>query len=152
MTDLVVQAEWVTIDSYTLGTPAVRVLNFHLLWEGPAVRGDDRKLPGAAGVRARKRRADITPHTLHLFVDGGYTRAGTVNTNPVTGLETNWFDLRTVMDPYATGDSTRTLTLHLPSGSTKTGAVHVEGLSITERHPHWLYADLDLSLPLGALA
>lgn len=151
MSDLVVMTEYATLDSYTIGTRACFATNIHVLWNGPSVRGKDRRLPGAAGVRAYKRRTDITPVTLKLFVDGAWQRDGTANADARVGLQTNWFDLRTITDPYSTGDGTRTLTLHLPSG-TKSAAVHVEHLGITERHQSWLLAELDLTIPLGALA
>lgn len=153
-----------TVPSLTIGsvdfnrgttTQAWKILNLNTLMDGPAIRGSDRLLPGAAGVRARKRRADVTVHSMELIVTGITTSAGVRNADFAAGLWINLKYLRdNVTDPYSTGDGTRSATLYLPDGTTQTASVHCSTLQTqpVDQSSYYVKATFDLSIPAGSFA
>lgn len=153
MPTVVTRSTYLEVNSIPLATPAWDVLNVDVLWNAPDVRGTDRLLPGASGVRARKRRPTVTKVTLEMIIKGARNWENTVYASPAVGLETNVLYLRSnVTDVLASSDSTVVATLHNPSGGTKTGSVHVEGFKVQHISYQVARATLDLSIPGGALA
>lgn len=141
-----------TIDGVMMHCPAFAVLDVAKLWEGPDQRGDDVKIPGRPGVLATPRRADVTPVTLRLVIDGRMDRLGNEWPTPAQGLLENVLWLReNVTDPTYIGDGTRTVSLTSPDGSrTFEGPAHVSMVPGARLGPVARYA-LSLSLPDGAL-
>lgn len=147
------RTEYLEIDGVPLPSDAWDVLSLLPLWHGPQVRGSDRLIPGAAGVKAYRRRATVTVRTLELVIYGHVDEDGNPNVDVRAGLEANVAYLRAnVADPTNVGDGTRTAVLHLPSGATRTADVHVVGFDLGEFGPTSVRATLDLSIPSGALA
>lgn len=147
------RAEYLTIDGVPIPCPAWEAKSLLPLWQGPDVRGSDRRIPGAAGVKPYRRRADVSTRTLELVIYGFEDPDGNPNADVREGLEANVFYFRsTIADPTGAGDGTRTAVLHLPSGATKTGPVHVVSFDLGELGPTSVRATLDLSLPEGALS
>lgn len=127
------------------------------LWMPAAVRGTDIIVPHAPGVLAVRRRATVTPIGLP-FVIGGFADSGGTGITSCDAetimiqLQANVDYLRTnVLDPTNATDGTRSASLELPDGSTRTGAVHVLGLTVSQYAPTEVIATLDLSLPAGVL-
>lgn len=151
---LVNSSEWLDIDGVALQTPAWTLTNLEALWAGPATRGQDRVLPGTVGVRSYRRRATVSRVALALVIFGEWDWTGGHNPNPRTGLEANVAHLRThVTDPTLDNPGTRTATLHLPSGATRSGPVTVEDFTLSgDLGAHHVSAVIDLSIPQGALA
>lgn len=146
------RVEFLTIDGVPLPCPAWEVRSLLPLWQGPALRGGDRLLPGVVGVKPYRRRATVTTKTLELTIYGDVDPDGAPNADVRAGLEANVDYLRAnVADPTNLGDGTRTAVLHLPSGATRTGAVHVLALDLGELGPTSVRATLDLSIPGGVL-
>jgi len=153
MTTVVTRSTYLEINSIPLATPAWDCLNIHVLWQSPAIRGSDRLLPGAVGVRPRRRRVDVTKYTLELVIRGEQNWEGTYYASAATGLETNVYYLRSnVTDVYTSGDGTRSATLHNPAGGTKTGYLHVESFQLEPVSFKTARATIDISIPAGALA
>jgi len=123
------------------------------LWLPAEQRGEDRLIPGAAGVKALQRRNTVTTVSLDLLVAGLADRNGVAATGTyVAQLYTNLAYLRdNVVAPTGTGDGTRSATLTLPSGSTLTEPVHVVGLKTGDMalDGRWVKAVLELSIPSG---
>jgi hypothetical protein len=128
------------------------------LWAGFDVRGDDRVLPSVTGVIAYQRRRTVTRHDLRLIVVGdiiGQTSA--LETDSRVGLEENMEYLReNVIEPVDTSTGTRSASLTMPSGNTRTAEIHV--LSVTtqtyllrECGSIWI-ATLHISIPSGRFA
>lgn len=145
--------EYLEIDGVPLATFAWKVVDLSPLWEGPDVRGGDRLIPGAAGVRAYPRRATVSQRSLPMLVFGAVDQDGAPYPDPREGLETNFEYLRTnVADPTNLGAGTRVAVLHLPSGATRTADVHVEALRPGPLGPSSMRAVLTLSIPGGVLS
>lgn len=139
-----------SIDGVLLNGPAWDLPDLTALWFEFDVRGDDRLLPGSDGVLPYRRRVTVTQHALPMIVTGAVDRFGEPYADAWVGMETNVAYLLTnVVLPTNVGDGTRSATLTLPSGATRTANVHVlrlaKGLVLGGR----LRATLDLSIPNG---
>lgn len=128
------------------------VRNPWVLWHGPAVRGSDRLIPGAAGVRPHRRRATVTKRQLELVIFGDNDIDGDPHTDPQEGLEANVAYIRAnITDPIVAEPGTRTVVVGLPSGATMTGEAHVEELELGAISGTTMLAVITLSIPAGAL-
>jgi hypothetical protein len=151
---LIILDEWLDIDGTPLATPAWHVAagGLYPLLQGPDVRGSDREVP-AGPPRRYPRRAKITRRSVPLVIFGADDLDGNAHPSTAQGLRINIDYLRAnVADPTGVGDGTRTATVHLLGGVTRTGPVHVEGLELGGEDENFVKAVLHLSLPLGALA
>jgi hypothetical protein len=147
-------AEYLDIDGVSLHRDAWWISDLSPLWGSPDVRGADKVIPGASGVRPKKRRANVTQVVLELVVVGEYDRFDAPTAiDPTEQLEANVAYLRAnVMDPTNVGDGTRLATHHLPSGATRSGPVHVIDFEPASRALTEMTFALGLSIPGGALA
>lgn len=145
-----------TINAISLNCPAWDITDLTSLWAEVAQRGEDRRIPGVAGVIAYRRRNDVTEHSLAMVISGDVDSTGAPYANPWVGLETNIAALRTnVVDPTNLTDGTRPAILTMPSGATRTANVHVLGLRLSEAQGvdgvhAYAFAALTVSIPLGA--
>lgn len=145
--------EYVEIDGVPLATPAWTLGNLFVVWAGPATRGEDRVIPGAAGRLPKPRRVDSRPVSLELVIVGDFDWDGTPVTDFREGLWLNVQHLReNVTDPTGVGDGTRTMILHAPDGSTPSGQIHVETFELGGLGPNGLTATIDITIKAGALA
>lgn len=150
-----------SIDDTPMRTHAWYVLDLRPLWMPSAIRGSDKVLPGATGVRAYPRRKTITEVTLSLIITGEADRNGIPPAIGVPGatvayfaqLEANIAYLRAnVIDPnFDNARGTRAITLTMPSGGTRTGDVHIVGMTATSSVLHTMSCDLTISIPGGTL-
>lgn len=147
------------IGTVVLSCPAWDITDLTPLWVETTVRGGDRLIPGAAGVRPFRRRVTVTTHALPMLISGDVDPLGVVNTDAWVGLEENLADLWTnVVAPTNTGDGTRAAILTMPSGATRTANVHVLGLRVgstrgePHRHHAVVRASLQISIPAGRFA
>lgn len=145
--------EYLDIDGVSLHRAAWWITDLAPLWGSPNIRGADRVIPGAAGVRAKRRRATVTAVVLELVVVGEFDDLDAPTAiDPVDQLEANVNYLRAnVMDPTNLGDGTRLATHHLPSGATRAGPVHVVDFEPASRALTEMTFALGLSIPGGAL-
>lgn len=134
-----------------LATPAWECANPMELAKPAQRRGQDRVIPGAAGVRTKRRRTAITRRTLSVVVGGTFKWDGTTHTAPETGLQLNLAHLRTALLP--TDGLTITAIVHKPDGTTISGEIQVEEL---DWEYHNVSADalisIDLTIPGGELS
>lgn len=150
-----------SIDGIPMKTHGWNVLDLRPLWMPASIRGSDKILPGASGVRAYPRRPTVTEISLSMIITG---EANMLGAPPVTGVEhvsqalfiqlqANIAYLRAnVIDPISPStDGTRTAILTMPDGSTRTGAVHVVGLTVNDMKEHIMATTLTLSIPGGTL-
>lgn len=144
-----------TIDGVAMNCPGWRVQNLYLLWSPAAQRGEDRLIPGTAGVLAYQRRATVTRHTLELLITGTADRTGAATTDYFGQLASNLDYLNFyVVKPTGTGDGTRTAVLTMPGGAiTRTEPVHIEGMDLGEPSPdgRFIRATIDISIPSGKI-
>lgn len=127
------------------------------LWVDVEQRGEDRLLPGAAGVIPYRRRVTVTTHDLRLIVTGDVDLNGTATSNSKTGLITNLNYLyANVVAPTGATDGTRAATLTFSGITSRTANIHVLRLE-PERYN---YVDgsavfegtLQISIPAGRFA
>lgn len=127
------------------------------LWADFDVRGQDRLVPSASGVVPYPRRLTVTRHDLRLLIAGDVDQAGTPVADAIAGLEANLEYVRTnVVAPVVSSTGTRSATLTMPSGATRTANIHVLRLQ-TESY---LLSDcealhvgtLQISIPAGRLS
>lgn len=149
----IVGSEYLEIDGVPLSTTAWVVTNDWVLWEPAPLRGDDVVIPGAAGALAQPRRRDADKRSLELSIVGHLNWNNVRQWDVRIGLWGNIDHLRTNLTAVpATADSTRTATLHLPTGATKTASVHVLELRFAGKGPDLAVGQLTLSLPAGQFA
>lgn len=148
MPDVITATEYLEIASTPLATPAWRILDLTPLWSSAAVRGDDRVLPHADGVRPERRRVTVTQVALPMVIWGDKNRENTPYGDIRVGLLTNIEALHTAIVVPTTGDGTRAATWHQATG-TATADVHVLGLAVRALSPRSVRATLQLSIPQG---
>lgn len=151
-----------TIDGVLLHLAgAWNVTDVRELWLPAAVRGSDIIVPHAPGVLATRRRRTVTAIGLPFVVGGFADAEGNLICDAeafdteaiIIQFQQNIDYLRTnVLDPTDVTDGTRSASLDLPDGSTRTGAVHVLGVTVSRFWPTGLECTLDLSLPAGVLS
>lgn len=145
------------IDSIPLMEKRWSVLNLYELWLPPAQRGQDKVMPHAPGIRPYRRRATARERVLEMVIDGRYNEDQELVCAGGTAAAWEGFELHIsylrqyVVDPTNIGNGTRTATLTLPSGATRSGPVHVLDLEIGRVQRGIANATLTLSIPNGAL-
>ncbi len=144
-------------ETLTIGGVSLNVRGFCLvpdltpLLSGSAQRGDDRRVPGTAGVIANRRRRDVTLVNLDLLIFGDNTVAGVPHPNIRTGIYRNLKHLQAnVTNPLATGDGTRTATLTWQGETPVSKPVHVLGsIDTADAGTTMVRGVLRLSFPVG---
>jgi hypothetical protein len=144
---------YLEVNSVPLDTHAWRVLSYGDLFSAPAVRGDDRIMPGAPGRRALRRLVDATVKSLSLHVYGWRDQDGGAIADPLEGLLTHAAYLRANLGlGLTTGDGTVPAVFHRGSLANLTGDVTVLAISdwqnVGGREATFR---LDLSIPAGEL-
>lgn len=146
-------AQHLTIGDVPLSTPAWEVTNIQALMSGPGIRGENRVIPGAAGIRPLRHRPTEKTVTLELVVFGNRDPAGVDHPDPETGLWANWLTLRNQFNDLLLndGDSTTSAVLHY-AGGTLVGDVQVLGYEVGDAiGPTAIYVTLDLNIVGGML-
>lgn len=143
-----------TIGGVAMMCPAWRVDNLIDLWMPAEQRGQDRLIPGSAGVIAYQRRDTVTRRSLRMTIVGDVTRTGTPNADKFEGLQVNIDYLRAnVVAPTGATDGTRSAVLTMPDATTRTESIHVIGMELGEFNPNatWCRAVLTVSIPSGRI-
>jgi len=108
-----------TVDGFSLNTPAWDMYGFQPLWSEVALRGDEVILPTAPGVRSYPSRLDQIDFEMTLYVNGEVDANGVEYPDYWMGLYTNLRTLRAnAFGPVTTGRGTRAAVLTLPDGLT----------------------------------
>lgn len=159
MPPLVNRTEYLEIKDRTntnyipLATPAWRVINLEVLYDGPAVRGENQIIPGVAGTSALPVMAHESTKTLELVIFGGYDNTGAAHTNARLGVRANLLYLVDNLVLPGTSDTSRAAILHMLSGSTRTANVQiVGGLRAGKVGGGNARATLDIRIPAGYFA
>lgn len=148
------QAEYLDIGGIPLCVEgAWEWLDLSPLWQGADKRGSDRLVPGAVGVVPYPRRATVSLRAIEGYIHGFRDYNGVPFADVRDGLEANVAFLQENIEetPATPADGTRVATLHLPSGATKTGDVHVLALRLSAFGPSAARAVWELSIPDGSL-
>jgi len=146
--------EYLIVNGVPLATPAYRIDSLAPLHQGRDLRGEDRLIPGAVGVRARRRRATVTVLTFGLHVYGIFDKDGVAYADARQGLDDNTAYLNANLGAgSATGDGTVPVIWHQPNATELSVNAHVLGPHDPEKmSPTWLHFMLDLSVPSGWFA
>lgn len=147
------QTEYLDIDGIPLAVEgAWEWLDLSPLWQGADKVGDDRRLPRGR-VRSYPRYGSASVRSIEGYIYGFRDVNGNAFANVRTGLEANVSFLQEEIEaqPDPAGDGTRLGTLHMPSGATRSGPVHVIALSLGAFGPSAVRAVWELSIPTGAL-
>ena len=142
------------IDDVPLSTPAWEHLDIQALYSGPAMRGENRVMPGAYGRRALPKRPDETTRTLTIAVFGFQRWDGTANPDPVAGLWENINHLHAfIIDPPATADSTRLAKIVRIDQPDLFARIQVLGFEVDETYsPAAISASMDIAVISGGFA
>lgn len=109
--------------------------NTQLLRGSGAVRGADRLLPGASGIRTYPRRRTVTQYTLPLTLRGEYDQDGVPQADPCEAV-INHLEFLIAQLVTTSGDlvaPVRACTLHHPTtGSPRSGSIRVLEISPRE--------------------
>jgi hypothetical protein len=117
-----------TINSVSLNNVAWDITDLTELWHVVEQRGQDRVLPGAAGVIPYQRYETVTRLDLIILINGSVNQSGTPFSDPIVGLRTNINTLMTgVVNPPGSAGGTRAATLVDGTGS-DSADLHVLGL------------------------
>jgi len=140
-----------TLNGVSMCIGAWCVSNVMCLWEDADQRGTDRIIPGVAGVLSYPRRPTETTKSMSIVIAGAVDHTGTPFSDPFVGLETNFAYLTAnVTQPVATGAGTVPGVLTMPSGATRSAAVHVGPLRIDQQGGPIIVAKFELQIPSGA--
>lgn len=127
------------------------------LWITTEQRGQDRVLPGTAGVIAYRRRETVTRHDLRILVVGDVDQDGTAVADHAQGLAANlaYLEANVIQPAYSVNqiDGTRAATLTIPGLTTRTADIHILGL-VTQRYRlnstgSLFEGTLQISIPAG---
>jgi hypothetical protein len=149
------RTEYATINGVPVPSQIVDCTSLLELWHGADRRGRDRVIPGAAGVRRKRRRRTVTIRSLPLLINGRSDSDGiaVAAADQRAELAANVAYLRAQwLDPLDSGDGTVPVELHLPGGSVVAGDAHCLALDLGTYHPTEVRAVLTLSLPDGELS
>ena len=117
----VVRDEYIQIGAWVFATPACACTDLASVWSAPQVRGDDRPVPGVAGVAARARVRGAIDMVLPVVVFGERDQAGEPHSNVRVGLSLNIQAMFDAILPPTGADPTRTFEHHLPGGAVRQG-------------------------------
>jgi hypothetical protein len=123
------------------------------------VRGQDRLLPGAAGVIPYRRRVTASSLTFRLVVTGDVDETGAENADATAGLVDNLEYLwDNVVVPVASSTGTRAAVWTPPNSSARTANVHVVRMNPVQyafqqnaSNSIWV-GTLEISVPTGRFA
>jgi len=151
MAQEIVLAEYLTLDGFSLSTPAWTHLDLSQLFDGPDMRGDNRLIPGAPWVVSFPERPTVSERQLPMVFYGDMNDEGTPYADQRVGLETNLAAFKAaVLAPSSDADGCRAGVLHIASGATLTARVKVRSpMSLGAVGPFAMRAVLNLQLPLG---
>jgi hypothetical protein len=141
-----------TISSVPMNGPAWKVLNLYVLQQPADQRGDDRLIPGSAGVLPLRRRDTVTRHSLQMLISGTHDRTGAAVADKFEGLQANVdYLIANVVVPTGATDGTRSAVLTMPDGTTRTEPIHVIGMQFGDLSldGSWMKAVLEISIPSG---
>ncbi len=136
-------------------TPAWRITNMEVLYDGPDVRYGNEVVAGVAGTSALPIIAGESHRVLEIVVLGAADQYGTPYTSAKMGVRLNLLWLADHLKPGTwPNDVTRAATLHLPDGmTTRTAAVQiVSPLKPGRIGSSNARATLDILIPAGAFA
>lgn len=143
------ESEYLTIGGTVIvGTAACLCTNMFVLY-GHAQRGDDRLVPGSAGVIPNPRRLTAVTHVLELVFFGDYDSNGAATADTHLGLRANIAEVAAVAQPVTSGDGARAVVWTRPDGSTASADCHVGPLQIGAGTYATARATLDLNVPTG---
>lgn len=162
---LITRDEWLEIDGIPLATPAWEILDLSPLEDAAAQRGQDRLIPGAAGVIPFPRRKTVTVRSLQMVILGTFDQEGVATCATGDGSGEAYREavrirraankdylVDNLVTPPGTADGTRAAVLNRVDGSTWSADVHVIG-PMQLAPIGWLgyRAVLTLSIPTGEL-
>lgn len=118
-----------TVDGFSLNTPAWDFYGYQKLWSEYEVRTDEVPLPTAPGRRSYPGRLDQSEYELTAYVTGEADESGVAYPDVWQGLYTNLQSLwNNVLSPVGTGRGTRPAVLTFPWGGTISADVKFEPL------------------------
>ena len=143
-----------TIGGVPMNCAAWRVENLYELWLPATQRGTDRDRvrPGVNGRLPRRRRVDVTTRSLQMTVIGGFNHLGVAHPSMFIGMQANVdYLVANVVNPPNTVTGTRSATLTMPDGTTRTKDIHVQGMEFGSMHRQAREATLtiEISIPEG---
>lgn len=143
---------YLEINSVPLATHAWEIPDLSPLLDSGTLRGTDRLLPGAAGVRALPRRRTVTVLTFPLDVVGDVDDDGVAIADPNEGVNEHMAYLNANLGfASATGDGTVPAVFHRGDLPSWTADVHFLGFKGSQKLGEFLVrTTFDISIPAGA--
>ena len=145
---------YLEINNIPLATPAWRVLDLSPLWDAAPVRGEDRLIPFAQGVKPLARVVDALRVQCPLLIKGDRDQDNAIISNTNIGLASNTDYLRSnIWTPNPAGDGTWPLVLHMPDSSTRGADCFVlPPMQLVPAGKIALRAVIDILIPAGELS
>lgn len=142
---------YLEVNSIPLATPAWEIPDLSALLDSGVLRGADRTLPGAAGVRAQKRRRNVWVVTFPLDVMGDKDSDGSAISDPNEGVNLHMEYLNEHLGfASETGDGTVPAVFHRGDLPEWTADVHFLGFKGSQKQGEFLVrTTFDLSIPAG---
>jgi hypothetical protein len=151
-----VTGEWF-INAISMHCPAWNALDTRELWQLGAVRGSDKLIPGARGVRARYRRTTVTTVQIPFVIVGyadrnGVEAACTVAAQQIQ-LQHNLDFLNANIFSVTAGtahvDTLLPSVLHMPDGAVRAANIHVLGFTPAGSADVAMAGTVNVSIPAG---
>lgn len=151
---MLITRDWyLEVNSIPLATPAWEIPDLSGLLDSGALRGSDRLLPGATGVRPHRRRRTVWVVTFPLDVVGDVDEDGDPVTDPNEGVNEHMAYLNANLGfADGTGDGTVPCVFHRGGSLTNWAAdVHFLGFKGSQKLGEFLVrTTFDISIPAGA--
>lgn len=120
-----------TIGGVSCHTPAWTLTNTHVLRDPAPRRRENVELYGVDGRLGRRSFADQRVVNLEFYVIGDVTRTGSINANPIIGVEVNIEYLRANMYRATEGtDGATTCTVVGAGGTTYSGRIQLDDFEV----------------------
>lgn len=142
---------YLQINGIPLATPAWEVPDLSPLLDSGALRGGDRRLPGASGVRANRRRRDVWVLTFPLDVMGDRDSDGSAITDANEGVNLHMAYLNAHLGfASETGDGTVPAVFVRGDLASWEADVHFLGFKGSQKQGEFLVrTTFDISVPAG---
>lgn len=138
------------IDGQDMSGPAWQPLNLEQLWLPAPNRVRNRVVPGVAGSTAFRPRVAERAVDIQLIIAGDVNQSGTPNGDETEGFTDNIDTITTnVVDPPTAPTKTRTSTLTMPDGTTRTAEIQVVGFSYEPIGNNMARGVLSIVIPAG---
>ena len=138
------------IDGQDMSGPAWQPLNLEQLWLPASNRVNNRVIPDVTGSEPFRPRKAERSVDIQLVIAGDVDQTGSSNSDETEGFTDNIDTITAnVVDPPSAPTKTRTSTLTMPDGTTRTAEIQVVGFEYQPIGNNMARGVLTITIPAG---